>query len=410
MAHTAQRAHIDPERLLSIQAALRERNLDGWLLYDYHGTNPIANRVLGLPQPMSRRYFALLPAQGRPVVVAHTLEQPPWSEWAGPVRVYFTWEELEAALAETLTPGARIAVETSAMDRIPQLDRIPTGVLELIEHAGVHPTGSSELVTLFASAWSDAELESHRRAARVLAEVAESAFRKAAAAVREELGLSEWELKAQILDSLSEAGLVDIDSIVAVGANSADGHYEPTAKDAAPIEAEQVLLIDLWGREPGSVYADQTWMGYTGNEVPKKVSQVWQTVRGARQAALESLAAHAGDDNHQLRGCDVDAASRAIVEEAGYGEYFIHRTGHSIDSELHGFGPNIDGVETKDERRLLPGIGFSIEPGVYLPGEFGVRSEINVHLSSAGPEVTTPNPQDDIFPVLNDGWLNPSAL
>ncbi len=409
MAHTAQRAFIDPERLRSIQAALRNRDLDGWLLYDYHAVNPVAGRVLGLGQPLTRRYFVLLPAEGRPVAVAHSLERAPWSEWPGPVRVYFKWQELESALAETLTPGQRIALEYSEIDRIPQLDRVPAGVLDLVRKAGVHPQESSELVTLFSSVWSDAELESHRKTAGTLADVAGKAFTQASEALRDGRGLSEWELKGLILAKLAEAGLTDIDAIVAVGPNSADGHYEPTAGNAAPIEADRVLLIDLWGRESGSVFADQTWMGYTGETIPEPVERVWRSVFEARTAAVDYLKQHFGNSEEPVRGCDVDEACRKVVREAGFEDAFTHRTGHSIDSELHGLGPNIDSVETPDERQLLAGIGFSIEPGIYLAGEFGVRSEINVHLAKAGPEVTTPNPQGEIYALMGDAWNSSNA-
>jgi Xaa-Pro aminopeptidase len=403
MAHTAQLASIDPDRLRAIQSALRERALDGWLLYDYHATNPVAGRVLGLRQPLTRRYFALLPAQGRPVVLAHRLERAPWREWTGPVRVYLDWRELEATLAEILTPGQRIAVEYVQDDRLPQLDRLPAGVLDLVRRAGVHPTGSEDLVTLFASAWSSEELQSHRRTARALADVADAAFRQAAVTLEEDGRLSEWELKGSILQALRAAGLVDVDTIVAAGPNSADGHYEPTPERSSTIEPDEVLLIDLWGREPGSVFADQTWMGFAGAEVPDRVREVWEAVRGARDAAVEYLRERTGDDA-PARGCDVDDEARRIITEAGYGEQFGHRTGHSIDGELHGLGPNIDGIETRDKRSLLPGIGFSIEPGVYVEGEFGLRSEINVYLGPDGPEVTTPNPQSEIFPLLDEAW------
>lgn len=410
MAHTAQRAYIDPERLRAVQAALAERGLDGWLLYDYHATNPIAGRVLGLHEPLSRRYFVLLPVTGKPAALAHSLERAPWSDWPGPVHTYFAWEELQAALAELLNPGLRIALEYSAVDALPQIDRVPAGVLDLVRRAGVEAVESSELVTLFASAWSAAELQSHRRAAQILAQVAARGFEQAAEGVKAARALSEWELKSSILQWLSEAGLVDIDAIVAVGANSADGHYEPTAADAAPIEADRVLLIDLWGREAGSVYADQTWMGYTGSEIPEQVQRVWRTVREARDAAVAYLEAHAGDPETPLRGCDVDAAARQVVREAGFGDRFNHRTGHSIDAELHGLGPNIDGIETHDARLLLPGVAFSIEPGVYLEGEFGIRSEINVHMGESGPEVTTPGRQMDIYALLSEGWEKSSNL
>jgi Xaa-Pro aminopeptidase len=410
MAHTAQRAYIEPERLKAIQTALRERELDGWLLYDYHATNPVASRVLGLPDPLSRRYFVLIPVEGKPVAVAHKLEQPPWSDWTGAVRVYFTWQELEKTLAEILNPGLRIAVEYSETDAVPQLDRVPAGVLDLIKRAGVNLEESSELVTLFAAGWSEAELESHRRASRVLANVASRAYKRAADAVKAGRSLSEWELKESIIKMSSDAGLIETDTIVGVGANAADGHYEPTPGNAATVVEGQVLLIDLWAREPGSVFADQTWMSFMGTEVPGKIQEVWTAVRGARVAAVEYAKVTFADPATPLRGADVDAASRAVIEEAGYLDRFNHRTGHSIDNEVHGLGPNIDGVETRDERVLLPGIGFSVEPGVYFEGEFGVRSEINVFMGVDGPEVTTPRPQDEMYLLLSDEWERSSNL
>ncbi len=411
MAHTAQRAYIEPERLRAMQTALRERGLDGWLLYDYHATNPIAGRVLGLPDPLSRRYFVLIPVEGKPVAVAHTLELPPWSDWQGAVHVYFRWQELEKTLAELLTLGQRIAVEYSEDDRIPQLDRVPAGVLDLIKRSGVNLVASSELVTLFAAGWSEAELASHRRASNAIASIAARAFKQAAEAVRSGGSLSEWGLKESILEAMEDAGLVEGDTIVGVGANAADGHYEPTPQGAVPIVADRVLLIDLWAREPGSVFADQTWMGFMGTEIPDRVQEVWRAVHGARTAAVKWAEDHFGNPDTPLRGCDVDAASRAVIEQAGFGDCFNHRTGHSIDNEVHGLGPNIDGVETSDERILLPGIGFSVEPGVYMADEFlGVRSEINVYLGLTGPEVTTPKPQTDIYPLLREGWESSSNL
>lgn len=410
MAHTAQRARLRPERLREIQGALRERGLDGWLLYDYHATNAIAGRVLGLPQPLTRRYFALIPAEGKPVAVAPVLEQTPWKDWPGPVRSYLAWQELETALGELLSPGLRIAVEYSEGDKVPQIDRVPAGVLDLIKRAGVHLVESSELVTLFAAAWSKEELESHRRAAVVLARVAARAFERAVEAVRNGDDLSEWGLKRFILGALAEDGLVEGETIVAVGPNAADGHYEPTAERSRMVVEGQVLLIDLWAREEGSVFADQTWMGFMGADVPGRVREVWKAVHAARVAAVGHVEEHWADADPPLRGAAVDRACRAVIEDAGFGGFFTHRTGHSIDNEVHGLGPNIDSVETKDERALLPGVGFSIEPGIYLPDEFGIRSEINVYIGSNGPQVTTPNPQSEIYALLSEGWRSSSNL
>lgn len=411
MAHTAQRATIDPDRLRAIQAALRERELDGWLLYDYHATNPVAGRVLGLREPMSRRYFVLIPVEGKPIAVAHSLELPPWSDWTGATRVYFKWQELEKTLAELLTPGLRVAVEYSERDKVPQLDRVPAGVLDLIRRSGVDPVESGDLATMFAATWTKAELDSHRRAAKAIANIAARAFKQASDTVRTKVELSEWGLKESILKMMEDERLVDGDTIVGVGANAADGHYEPTPQGAAPIVEDRVLLIDLWAREPGSVFADQTWMGFMGTEIPDRVQEVWRAVHGAREAAVKYAADHFDDPAKPLRGCDVDAASRAVIERAGFIERFNHRTGHSIDNEVHGLGPNIDGVETHDTRTLLPGVAFSIEPGVYMAEEnIGVRSEINVYLGHDGPEVTTPKIQEDVYPLLSEGWEKSSNL
>jgi Xaa-Pro aminopeptidase len=379
-------------------------------LYDYHATNQIAGRVLGLHEPLSRRYMVVLPAEGEPTAIAHSLERPPWRDWSGPVRVYFRWQELESAIADLLVPGQRYALEYSESDRIPQVDRVPAGVVDLIRRQGVELVESGDLVTLFAATWSSAELESHRNTSRLIANVAARAYRQAADAVRSGETLSEWGLKRAILGMFSEAGLVEGDTIVAVGPNAADGHYEPTPQDAAPIVRGQVLLIDLWAKQSGSVFADQTWMGFMDTEVPEKVEQVWRTVRDAREAAVRYAATTFSDPDDVLRGCDVDAASRAVIEKAGFGAHFNHRTGHSIDNEVHGLGPNIDGIETNDDRRLLPGIGFSIEPGVYLENDFGVRSEINVYLGLDGPEVTTPKPQSELYRLLTDEWQSKSNL
>jgi Xaa-Pro aminopeptidase len=326
------------------------------------------------------------------------------------VRVYFTWEELEAALARLLARGQRIALEYSEADRIPQLDRLPAGLIELVRRTGAQLVESSELATLFAAAWSEAELVSHRRASQALANVAARAFVSAVESLRAGVGLSEWGLKGQVVEMCSRAGLTEADAIIGVGPNAADGHYEPTALASAPIENGKVLLIDLWAREPGSVFADQTWMGFMGTEVPERIQQVWRAVRDARDAAVQYLEDHFGDPKHPLRGCDVDLACRSRIEKAGFGRLFNHRTGHSIGNEVHGLGPNIDGTETRDERALLPGVAFSIEPGVYVEGEFGVRSEINVHLGHGGPEVTTPKPQREIYALLDERWKSASNL
>lgn len=388
MANTGQRASLPAELLREIQTALRERGLDGWLLYDYRGLNPLAGHLLGLRRPLSRRYFVLIPADGAPVALAHAIEDAPWSEWPGPVRTYLRGRELESHLRELAKGRKRLAAEYSPRDGLPTIDRMPAGVLELLRESGAHIESSADLVTLFQARWSDDDSAAHRRAAALLADIAARAFQETRRALHTGAQPTEWEIKTWMLREMGEAGLSDGDAVVAAGRNSADPHYEPTDTRHAPIGPEQVLLIDLWGRvEAGSVFADQTWMGYTGERPPTAVSKVWEAVREARDLAITFLRqrVEAGD---RVRGCDVDRTVREFLRDRGYGDAFLHRTGHSIDRELHGSGPNLDSLETEDTRHLQPRTGFSIEPGVYLEGEFGIRSEVNAILGPEGLEVT----------------------
>lgn len=397
MANTGQRASLAPELLNSIQAALRERGLDGWLLYDYRGLNPLAGHLLGLREPLSRRYFVLIPAQGAPAALAHAIERAPWSEWPGPVRTYLRRRELEEGLRELTGGRRRLAMEYAPRDALPTVDRVPAGVLELLRETGAEIESSAGLVTLFQARWSDADIESHRRAAALLADIAGRAFREAVRALDARQERTEWDIQQWIVREMGEAGLRDGDATVAAGPNTADPHYEPTRERGAPIGPETVVLIDLWARaDAGSVFADQTWMGFTGAPPPSPVSRVWEAVREARDLAIAFLRErlHAGEP---VRGCDVDRTAREFLGRKGYGDAFIHRTGHSIDRELHGSGPNLDSLETEDTRRLQPYTGFSIEPGVYLEGEFGIRSEVNAVLRPDGLEITPREPQVSLW-------------
>ncbi len=396
MSHTAQRASLPRDQLHAIQAALAERGIAGWLLFDFHGTNPVAGRLLGLPDPLSRRYAAWIPARGEPVVVAHAIELAPWSEWPGRVRAYRSQGDWESALRECVGRGGPVALEHAARNALPTIDRVPGGLLDLVREFGAEPVGSGDLVTLFQARWSEADLEAHRGAAARLAQIARDAFREACAGAAREPA-TEWSLKRRILERIAAAGLQDGDAIVAVGPNSADPHYEPSAERAAAIEPDRVLLIDLWGRgQPGSVFADQTWMGYTGAKPSADVVEVWRAVREARDRAIAFLRERraAGE---RVRGCDVDRAARGYLSEHGYADAFLHRTGHSIDRDLHGSGPNLDSIETEDTRTLEQDTGYSIEPGVYLKGRFGVRSEVNVVVTDSGVEVTPAESQSELW-------------
>jgi len=370
-----------------LRDALAEVGADAWLLFQFHGLNPVAGRVLDLGGGLStRRLFVLLPAEGEPVAVGHRIELQALQGFPGKVIPYSRWEELHAAL-KSLVVGRTVAMEISHEDAVPYLDRVPYGVVELLQRLGATVVPSGSLVSRFAARWSRLEAEDHRLAAEVLSEVARAEL---ARAVREpEQGLTEAALQARVIAAVEARGLVfDTLPIVAFGANSANPHYEPAAGQDVPLRSGDVVLLDLWaGRSLTTVFADQTWMGFAGARPPARVLEVWDAVRRARDAAIGAVESAAAA-RRPIAGYEADRAARRIIEAAGFADAFVHRTGHSIDRDLHGSGPHLDDYETHDDRLLLPGVGFSVEPGVYLPGEFGVRSEVNMHWTESGPEVT----------------------
>jgi Xaa-Pro dipeptidase len=402
MAVTEQTVSLTPDTVARIQQELRSHDVDGWLLYNFKGINAIANDLLGLPA-LTRRYFVWIPTEGRPVVVSHDIEQQPWTGWIGDNWPYSSWRELESRLAQLLPGNPRVAMEYAPGDAVPYIDKVPAGVIELIRATGAQPVTSGDLVSAFYARWTDEGIASHHRAARHVYEVAHEAFRRIASAVREGRGVGEWEVRQWIIGEFARRGItVGGDAIVAVNANAANPHYAPSADHHAQIREGDLVLIDLWGKEDeGAIYADQTWMGYAGTEVPARLAEIFAAVRDARLAAID-LIRRRWDAGEAIAGGEADDASHGVIAERGWGKHFIHRTGHSIDRELHGSGPNIDNRESKDTRRLIPGVGFSIEPGVYLAGDVGFRSEVNVFMGPDGPEVTTPEPQTEVYALLSD--------
>ncbi len=378
-----------------LREALATAGADGWLLFAFHGLNPVATRVLELEGLNTRRLFVLLPAQGEPVAVANRVEQHAMKDFPGRVIPYSRWEELHAALG-SVVKGRTLAMEISPEDAVPYLDRVPFGVVQLIQRLGAKVVPSGALVSRFASRWTAAEAEDHRYAAEVLAEVARAELARAVGEAGK--GLTESALQARVIAAAEQRGLVfDTPPIVGFGANSANPHYEPHAGHDAALQPGDVLLLDLWaGRSKSTVFADQTWMGFAGKRPPERLTSVWQVIRRARDAAASAVqeAAAAG---RAIAGFEADQAARGVIEAAGYGAAFVHRTGHSIDRDLHGSGPHLDDFETHDDRRLMPGLGFSVEPGIYLPNEFGVRSEINMFWGERGPEVTPREPQAELI-------------
>ncbi|MDO8502569.1 MAG: Xaa-Pro peptidase family protein [Gemmatimonadaceae bacterium] len=369
---------LNPELLPPLQAALADADLDGWLIFDFHGLNPVALGMLGLEGMATRRIFAFIPRSGSPVAITHAIEQGPWRLWPaewGRTK-YSGWRELESQLA-TLVKGKRVAMEYSPGDAVPYLDRVPAGVLEMVRGAGATVVSSADLVSRFYAVWTEENLASHRRAAVVIARVAHEAMQRAGDAARSGSPITEFALQQWILGEFAKNRLeTDHGPIVAIGPNAANPHYSPPAEESALIRNGDILLIDLWAREENGVFADQTWMGSLGQPGEREIG-IWEAVRDARDAAITLLRERI-PAGIPVKGGEVDDAARAVITSRGHGERFIHRTGHSIDPrDLHGSGPHIDNLETREERLLIPGVGFSIEPGIYLTGDVGMRSEVN---------------------------------
>ena len=391
---------ISEERVARVQAALAEGEFDGWLLFEFRGQNWISAEMLGV-EHTTRRAWVLVPRIGEPCALVHAIEGSAWRAWPFAMERYSGWREMEEKLSRMLAGHSRLAMEVSPRSAVPTVDTVPAGALELVRGLGVEPVSSADLVSAFHSVWSPAQLKDHRRTAEIVAEVGRAALEEAARAVQTGEPTTEGALSRWILARLREGGVtVDTDTHVAVGPGAADPHYSPVGEGAV-VGAGQVLLVDLWGRTAAdAVHADQTWMGFLGGSLPARVAEVWDAVRDARDAAVTLL----GDRHREgapVRGFEVDDRARAVIVERGYGDFFVHRTGHSIDTRLHGSGPNLDNLESRDDRLLVQGVGFSVEPGVYLPGEFGVRSEINVHWGADGPEVTPRAPQDEVLLLLS---------
>jgi len=377
----------------AIQAALAEQGIDAWLLYDFRGSNPIARAVIGFDESQigTRRWFYLIPRQGEPVAMMHVIEPHALRSAPGKAVLYRSWKELEALLRQHLHGLRRVAMEYSPRAAIPYIGRVDAGTIEMVSAAGVEVVSSADLVQIFESCWTPDQKALHDRAARDTLLAKDEAFALIRARLAAKAPLEESEVQSFITARFGARGLVsDHPCIVAVNDHASDPHFEtgPGPQDRE-IKRGDLVLIDLWAKvagDPRAVYYDATWMGYCGPEVPARMREVWEAVKGARDAAVtfvtDSVAA-----GRTIHGYEVDDVSRGFIEQRGFGPYFLHRTGHSIGYQVHGNGVNIDNLETRDQRRIIPGVCFSIEPGVYLP-EFGVRSEIDMYVGQGRAEVT----------------------
>lgn len=386
----------------AIQALLRRYEIPAWLLYDFRHTNPIAYRALGLDQHAhaTRRWYYLLPAVGEPRKLVSPLEAAILDPLPGERTIYRTWQEREGALRDWLAPFDRVAMEYTPGGMVPYVGKVDAGTVDLIRSFGVEVVSSADLVQETVARWDAVQAESHMVASERLMAVKDAAFAEIARRLRVGEAMTDYEIQQFMYRQYPDAGLVaDSPPIVATNANASNPHYQPTAAVQTPIVEGDVVLIDFWAKldQPRAMYADHTWMAFAGPRVPEEPAEVFRIVAAARDAAV-ALVREAADSGRVLQGWQVDDAARRVIEQAGYGDYFVHRTGHSIGEEAHGEGANMDNFETHDIRAVLPDTCFSVEPGIYLP-TFGVRSEINVLF--APPAVTiTGGPQREITPLL----------
>jgi Xaa-Pro dipeptidase len=373
-----------------IQNDLRAAKLDGWLFYDFRGRDPIAQGILQLPPGMrTRRWYYFVPAKGTPRKLVHKIETESLAALPGDTLFYAGQEELRKNLKKLLGRGKKIAMQYSPKNEIPYVAMVDAGTVELVRSMGAKIVSSADLVQKYEACWSEAQLDSHLAAGAVIDRVVREAFQLAAKNVREKKTFTEYDLKLWILKEFDAAGIVvDQGPDIAVGPHASDPHYGPTQESASPIREGDLLLLDVWGKTKaaGSVYYDITWVGYLGAKVPEKMTKVFGIVRGARDKAVDLIRTSVAAGK-PLQGWQVDNAARKVIEKAGFGKYFFHRTGHNIGQSVHGNGVNMDGLETHDVRHLIPKTCNSIEPGIYLP-EFGIRSEVNVYVGEKEARVT----------------------
>jgi Xaa-Pro aminopeptidase len=373
-----------PLDIAAVQQSLKAEGLDGWLLYDFHGSNPIAARLLGTAngaKMTTRRWFYLVPAAGAPTGLVHAIERRTLDALPGEKAVYAGREQLDARLTTLLSGMKRVAMEYSPNCAIPYVSRIDGGTLELVRSRGVAVESSGDLVQRFEAVWDAHALATHGEASRSLYRVKDRAFELIAKRLRDGEAMTEFAIQQQMAAWFEEEGVIsDSPPVVAAEENAGDPHYLPTARRSRPINKEELVLLDLWAKkknDPNAVFADITWVGFTGRAVPSQMANAFDAIRQARDAAA-AMVQESAREQRDLRGWQVDRAARDVLERAGFGERILHRTGHNLGRDVHGNGVHMDDYETHDDRRLLPGTGFTIEPGLYFE-DFGVRTEINMY-------------------------------
>jgi Xaa-Pro aminopeptidase len=392
-------AHIE-----ALQRALQQDKLDGWLFYSFRGSDPIAENILRLDHAKftTRRWFYFVPAKGTPQKIVHAIETGTLDSLPGDKYVYLRWQQLHEGLKQTLAGRKKVAMQYSPMNAIPYVSRVDAGTIELIRSFGVEVVSSADLVQVFEAVWTEDQLQTHLYAAKHMREIVDVVAREVRRRVQDNAGATEVEIQKFLLEEFERRGLVaGHPPIVAINAHSADPHYAPNLDDNLPMRKGDFLLVDMWSKRnvPHAVYNDITWTYFIGDAVPSEHQKIFDVVRNGRDAAINA-AEQRYPTGEILYGWQIDEEARQSITKAGYGDYFLHRTGHNIHEEVHGNGANIDNLETQDSRRLMRGTCFSIEPGVYLKGNFGVRSEVDMYLSEKEAIVTGLPIQTEVIPIL----------
>lgn len=396
---------MKPHRIAQMQQAIGDAGLDGWFFYGFHDVDLLGAKILELPSKphFTRRWFCLIPAAGKPRKLVHRIEAGILNSVPGESRQYLAWRELQEGLGWLLQGQKRVATQYSENSAIPYVSRVDGGILDLLRKNRVEVVSSADLIQLFDAVWSPEQVRLHETAAEKLAEVLTETYAYLRNQIERVGRTDEFSTQAFMGERFKTKKLVsDSLPIVACNANSGNPHYFPTQGTSQPIRRGDFVLLDLWAKEDTreAVYADYTWTCFVGSPIPRRIAEIFSVVRRARDRGVE-LVAEAIQAGRQISGWQVDDAVRQVIHEAGYGGYFIHRTGHSLGTEVHGNGVNIDNLETQDRRRILPGIAFTIEPGIYLPHEFGIRSEINVLVEAGSIRVTGPQPQKEVLALLS---------
>jgi Xaa-Pro dipeptidase len=388
-----------------IQALLRTEHIDGWLLYNFRDSNIFATRILALPEHImfTRRYFYYIPATGEPRKLVHRIEEWNLDTLPGSKKIYLSWQSLEDGLKNLLSGSKRVAMEYSPLCAIPYVSTVDAGTIELVRGCGVDIVSSADLIQHFEACWDENQLNENIETAKHLRQIVDVTFGFIKEKIISKSSLTEYDVQQYMLSEFQKRKLItSSDPNCSVNANSANPHYEPTREIHSPIKKGDFVLLDLWAKKnsPRSVYADITWTGFIGETVPDEYENIFQIVKGGRDAALDFVrSSYLSGKN--ICGYEVDNAARKYISQKGYGEYFVHRTGHSIGEEVHANGANMDNLETRDERIILPRTSFSIEPGIYLRDKYGIRSEIDVYISKEKETVVTGLPmQEHVIAIL----------